>query len=57
MAPALKEIIALFTGDSDWKINRPPFPQMGAEEVRNLFVELEKHNFTLEQPKLAMAGN
>lgn len=57
MVPALKEIIAHFTGDSDWKINRPPFTQMGAEEVRNLFVELEKHNFTLEQPKLAMAGN
>lgn len=51
MIPALKTIVAHFSGDAAWRTLRPPLEQLSAEQVTALIGELESRGFAM--PALA----
>jgi 4-hydroxy-tetrahydrodipicolinate synthase len=51
MIPALKQIVAHFSGDPVWRNLRPPLEPLTAEQVSGLIAELEKRGFAM--PALA----
>jgi 4-hydroxy-tetrahydrodipicolinate synthase len=53
MIPALKAVVAHYTGDADWAIVRPPLMKLGQEQAAKVIGDLEKLGFTM--PGLAKA--
>lgn len=47
MIPALKAIVAHFSGDPSWRILRPPLVQLSADQLTALIGELESRGFTM----------
>lgn len=53
MIPALKQVVAHYSGDEEWVRVRPPLIELGAEQKTKLIEWLEDHGF--EMPGLAAA--
>ena len=51
MIPALKTIVAHFSGDAAWRVLRPPLEALSEEQVSALIAELEARGFAM--PALA----
>jgi 4-hydroxy-tetrahydrodipicolinate synthase len=47
MIPALKAVVAHFSGDPSWRILRPPLEQLGEDQLAALISELESRGFTM----------
>jgi 4-hydroxy-tetrahydrodipicolinate synthase len=55
MIPALKQIVAYYSGDPDWARVRPPLVELSAEQAANLVADLRELGFTM--PGLRGAAN
>jgi 4-hydroxy-tetrahydrodipicolinate synthase len=47
MIPALKAIVANFSGDPTWDAVRPPLVSLGSEQKKSLLESLEQHGFDM----------
>ncbi len=48
MIPALKNMIADFTGQSDWALVRPPLTRLAADQTKQLMADLKAIRFSLQ---------
>ena len=47
MIPALKAIVANFSGDTAWEAVRPPLVSLGSEQKKTLMESLDQHGFAM----------
>ena len=47
MIPALKQVVAHYSGDANWERVRPPLVKLDAEQKAALLNDLDKRNFTM----------
>ncbi len=47
MIPALKQVVAHYSGDMEWTRVRPPLVELGAQQKARLIEWLETHKFTM----------
>ena len=55
MIPALKQVVAHYANDPDWRTVRPPLVELTAEQSHKVIEALEKLNFKM--PGLARSSN
>ena len=56
MIPALKETVAIYSGDAEWRRVRPPLVELNEDQRKALAAELSKRGFKMPGlPALAEA--